>query len=247
MTFKKIFAASLCMAMGIGLTAGAFADQPQVQNGTIINPSYKSSVNIDVIEKNELGYKERIQSELVQRSAPQVGETRAAVEAIYGPSWTSLAPNKNYEIYTNEYDLTDGKMFRRNLSDDALRVYEVTYNATDGNKTANDKVVCVALRVIPKLGDHINLVTRLLGSPISSINGQDGQHVIYGIPKQRYVFYNDVLSSPFEAVNAYFNAEGYMVGQEFMPSRNQGFTTRTTAERFVEFDNQFQPDRKVGK
>lgn len=244
MTFNKLFAAGVCMAMSLSITAGAFAlDKPL--RGQELDPNFKGTVNVDVIDNNNMTFGDRIQTELVEKPAPQVGQTRAAIEALYGPCQTSLAPNKDYELYTNEFDLTDGKMFRRSLDHEDLRIYEVSYN-TGAHKSPNDKAVDVKLRVIPRVGDHRNLVSKIMGEPINQFTQQDGQRAIYGIPKERHVFYNDVLPSPFEAVNMYFNAEGNLVGQEFMPSRSQGFYTMTSAGRYVEFDGKWQPDRKVG-
>ncbi len=241
MTFNKLLAASVCLVMGLGVAAGAFADQHEAKT---VDPSYRGTVNVDVIDTNESNFRNRIQSELVERPAPQIGQTRAAIEAVYGPTQTALAPNKNYDVYTNEFDLTDGKMFRRTLNQRALRVYEVTYNTTGDQRTGNDKAVDVKLRVIPRVGDHKNMMTKLLGEPIQTFPNKEGQHAIFGIPKERFVFYNDVLASPYEAVNAYFNADGFMVGQEFMPVGYRGWTTLTSAGRSVEFESDRQPDTK---
>jgi hypothetical protein len=244
MTFNKVMAAGICLAMTLGLTASVFAEDKPLR-GQELDPNFKGTVNVDVIDNNNSTFSDRIQTELVERPAPQVGQTRAAIEALYGPAMVSLAPNKEYEVYTNEFDLTDGKMFTRQLTQEALRIYEISYNTGD-HKSANDKAVDVKLRVIPRVGDHKNLVSKLLGEPSSISMGQNRQHATFGIPKQRFVFYNDVISSPFEAVNMYFNTDGFLVGQEFMPARSQGNYVLTSAGRYVEFDNRWQPDRKIG-
>lgn len=245
MTFNKLFAASVCLAMSVGLTAGAFAqNQPTMLTQTQV-PSYKGTVNVDVIDADSGLFSKRIQSELVDRPAPQVGQTRAAIEALYGPAMSTLAPNKSYDIYTNEYDLAAGKMFRRQLSQEATRIYEVSYTM-GAAKSPNDKASDVKLRVIPRVGDHRNLVSKMLGEPINMFTEHAGQRIIFEIPKSRYVFYNDVISSPFTAINAYFNTEGYLVGQEFMPSRYRGQHVMTSANRYIEFESKRQPDSKIG-
>ncbi len=256
MTFNKLLAAGICMAVTVGVAAPALAQQHTTTTTTTTttnqqvmmgqDPSYRGTVNVDVIESNNSGYMDRINSELVERPAPQVGQTRSAIEAMYGPAQTALAPNQNFEIYTNEIDLVDGKMFRRNLTQESLRIYEVTYN-TGASKTANDTATDVKLRVIPRVGDHKNMVSKLLGEPIGHNVDMKNQRSIYGIPKHRYVFYNDVLNSPFEAVNLYFNADGFVVGQEFVESRKQGDYAISSAGRLIEVESEWgSPDRKVG-
>lgn len=244
MMFKKLFAASICMAVVLGGTSHAFTPDSATR-GQELDPNFKGTINVDVIDNNNQAFSDRMQSEMVEKPSPQVGQTRAAIEALYGPAIPSLAPNKEYEVYTNEWDLTDGKMFNRKFSHDALRIYEISYNA-GALKSPNDTATDVKLRIVPRIGDHKNLITKMLGEPINAVSSQAGQHSVYGIPKHRYVFYNDVLSSPFEAINMYFNAEGYLVGQEFMPRGNQGNYVLTSTGRYVEVESKFQPDRKVG-
>lgn len=248
MAFKKLFAAGACLAISVGLTAGAFAQQtmPTTTTTTMVTPqeSVRGTVNVDVIDNDNENFGNRIQTELVERPAPQVGQTRAAIEAIYGPATRELAPNKPYEVYTNERDLAGGRMFNRNLTEDMLRIYEVSYSA-GATKSPNDKAVDVKLRVIPRIGDHKNLVNKMMGEPISKINDQQGQHTVYAIPKHRYIFYSDVLTSPFEAINTFYNAEGFMVGQEFAPGRYRGFHVLTSAGRYTELESKRQPDVKV--
>jgi hypothetical protein len=249
MTFKKLMAAGACLAISFGLTAAAFAADNMMSGTTMrgqeLDPNFKGTVNVDVIDDNNTTFFDRIRTELIERPAPQVGQTRAAIEALYGPAWSELAPNKEYEVYTNEFDLTDGKMFRRQLTNEGLRIYEVSYN-TGAHETPNDKAVDVKLRVIPRVGDHKNLISKMMGDPVNKSMDQDGQHLVYSIPKHRYVFYNDVIASPFEHINTYFNADGFLVGQEFMPGRMQGQYVLTSAGRYVEHENKWQPDRKVG-
>lgn len=241
MHFERILASSLCFVAGLGLVTGAFA-----QAQPVAGQELRSTINADVIDTNNELFRNRIRTEMVQKPAPQVGQTRAAIEAIYGPAWEALAPGKNYEIYTNEYDLTDGRMFRRQITDADLRIYEVSYS-TGAMKTANDKAVDVKLRVIPRIGDHKNLVSKMLGEPYSRYGLQDGQHVVFGVPKHRYVFYNEIIDDPFTAINMYFNTQDFLVGQEFMPSRKQGEYVLTSAGRYVEFQTRSQPDRNIGK
>jgi hypothetical protein len=233
--------------MGAGLVSAAFAQaQPAVTGQQQMDPRFRTTVTADVIENNNQAFRHRVLSELVERPAPQVGQTRAAIEAVYGPARSELAPGREYDIYTNELDLVDGKMFRRQLSENALRIYEVSYSA-GATRTANDKATDIKQRVIPRIGDHRNLVDLMLGRPYHRYDLQEGQRAVYGIPKQRFVYYNDVISSPFTAANMYFNNEGFLVGQEFMPSRMQGWHTLTTAGRYVDFPTRFQPDRRVGR
>jgi len=102
----------------------------------------------------------------------------------------------------------------------------------------------VKQRVIPRIGDNRNLVEKMLGEPIGI--SANKYHVVYGIPQERYAFYNEVISSPYRALNAYYNAQGDLVGQEFMPTGIPQGTVLTTAHRFVEFESNGQPDSKVG-
>jgi hypothetical protein len=257
MTSKRLLAAALTLAMSFGIVASAMA---QTQSGditirtqqqgvttttTTLDPSYRSTVNVNVIDNNAIGFQDRISQELVDRPAPQVGQTRAAIEAIYGPAQTALAPGKSFDIYTNETDLTGGKMFNRNLTPNRLHIYEVSYNAA-ATKTATDKAVDVKERVIPRIGDHKNLVTKMLGQPINAHTmASNSGPVLYGIPKQRYTFYNDVLSSPFTAVNTYYNTDGFLVGQEFVPLRMRGQHAISSAGRYIPVMSDHQPDVKV--
>jgi len=235
---KKMFAVTLGLAMTLGFAAKAMADD--------MDTSYKATVNVDVIDANNMNYQDRIRTELVERPAPQVGQTRAAIESLYGPAMKAMAPGKDYDIYTNEADMVDGKMFKRALSQTGLRVFEVSYNNDGPNKSANDKAVDVKLRVIPRVGDNRNLVEKLLGAPVVNVSASDKGHVIYGIPQERFAFYNDVISSPHKAINAYYNAQGDLVGQEFLPMGYQGGTALSSAHRFIEFESKAQPDTKVG-
>jgi hypothetical protein len=244
MTFNKLFAIGLCLSMGLGISAQGFADDPPTQ-GQITDPNFKGTVNMDTIDQDAPNFVDRVNNDLVNRPAPQVNQTRAAIEAIYGPAQTDLAPNKDYEVYTNEFDLVDGKLFRRQIKTDSLRIYEVTYCAGP-HKSTNDRATDVKLRVIPRVGDHINLVQKMLGRPLDRVSTHDQQHVVYGIPKQRWVFYNDVISTPQTAINAYYNADGYLVGEEFVPLAWRGSYALTSAGRYTEIQTRFEPDTKVG-
>lgn len=238
---KKLLAASLTLAVTLGMANVSFADR-----GPELDPNFKATVNVDVIDANNETFRDRINTELVERPAPQVGQTRAAIEAMYGPAMPSLAPNKNYEVYTNEFDLTDGRRFQRMLSNDGLRIYEVKFRS-GAHKSQNDKAVDVKLRVIPRVGDHMNMISKMMGNPSTSrTRPQGGQQATFSIPKERFVFYNDVITSPFEAVNMYFDADGFLVGQEFMPGRAHGQYVLTSAGRYVEFESKAQLDRKIG-
>ena len=243
MMFKQLMAGACGLALTVSM-ANAMAATTE-DRGPELDPNFKGVVNVDVIENNNMTFIDRMRKELADKPAPQVGQTRAAIEAIYGPSQFSLAPGKEYQVYTNEYDVTDGKMFRRSLSQTALRVYEVTYS--EGNhQTAGDKATDVKLRVIPRLGDHKNMISKLMGETNAAREwDQDGQHAIYSIPRERFVFFNDVITNPFEAVNYYFNSDGFVVGQEFLPP-NHGSYVLTSTGRYVEFKSKAQPDRKVG-
>ncbi len=247
MKLKHLFAAGICFAMTLGISPQVFAQYETPTQAQELNPSYKTTINATIIDNNSSAFIDRVRNEVVDKPAPQVGQTRAAIEAIYGPARNDLAPNKNYEVYTNEYELIGGKMFKRNISPGSLKVYEVAFGPNNGIPTANDKASCVQLKVIPSVGDHKNMVTELLGKPMEVPAVDGGERIVYGIPKQRYIYYNDVLSSPFQAINAYFNSDGYMVGQEFMPSRYQGYYAMTSAHRYVEFAGETgQIDRKIG-
>jgi hypothetical protein len=255
MHFKPFLSAGLCLALGLGMASGALAQtQPMVQQTQpMAQPApatgVRGTVNVDVIDTESATLIDRVKSDVANRPAPQVGQTRAAIEAIYGPSQTDLAPNKNYDLYTNEFDLTDGRMFERQLHPNTLRIYEVTYNTpptASVTKSATQTATDVKIRVIPRIGDHKNLVTKMLGEPLNRPSHERGQHVVYEIPKNRFVFYNDVLSSPFTALNMYFNTDGYLVGQETMPSRMRGQHVITSAGRYIPFESRYQPDTKIG-
>lgn len=243
MMLKQFLAAACGLAVTLSVANMAMAEDTR---GTELDPNFKGVINVDVIESDNMTYIDRIRKELLDKPAPQVGQTRAAIEAMYGMPMFSMAPGKDYMVYTNEMDITDGKVFRRNLSHKNLRVYEVSYNNTGAPSSPNDKAVDVKLRVVPRLGDHKNLIEKLLGTPVASRQVDDnGQHAIFAIPRERFVFYNDVVSNPYEAVNLYFNAEGFVVGQEFLPPNHGSYVLSSTG-RYVPFESKAQPDRKVG-
>jgi hypothetical protein len=253
MRLTRLFAAGLTLALVGGVTAGAWAvcpvNQTPVSTGpAVVDPAYRGTVNVDIVDPGAENFTNRVRCDVVNKVPPHVGETRAAVEASYGPAQTALAPGKPYEIYTNEADLSAGRYFLRNISQQNLRVYEITYNNNGLLKSATDKVVDVKLRVIPRIGDHRNLVTKLLGDDEASIYRVDpqGEHVVYGIPRMRYIYYSDVLKSPFKDMNAFFSNDGFLVGQEFMTYRLPNQYVHTTAGRYVEHQAKWQPDRKIG-
>jgi len=244
---QKLFIAGLSLAISFGIAAQSFADD--MTNGTTrdqsMDPNFKATVNQSVVD-TDMSFSDRLRADIKNRPAPQIGQTRGAIEAIYGPAETALAPNKDYQIYTNEYEIIDGKMFHRTLTHKDLKIYEVTYNTTSGVKSGDDKITDVRERVIPRVGDHKNLVGKMLGYPMNVVSDDHGNHIVYGIPKERYGFYNSTISTPFEAVNMYFNSDGFLVGQEFMPAFGQGQHVLTSAGRYIEYQSNNQPDQKVG-
>lgn len=255
MRLTRLFAAGLALALVTGISAGAWAACPtggcpvkeRPVSTTTVVPPYQGTINVDIVDPGSENFENRVRCDVVNKPAPHVGQTRAAVEATYGPAQEALAPGKPYGIYTNEADLAGGQYFLRNISQQNLRIYEVTYNNT-GLKTANDKVVDVKERVVPRIGDHRNLVTKLLGGDQASIYrvNNSSEHMVYGIPRMRYIYYNNVLRSPFKAVNAFFSTDGFLVGQEFMPYRMPNTYVFTSAHRYVEYPAKWQIDRKIG-
>ncbi|MCA9788558.1 MAG: hypothetical protein KC476_02090 [Cyanobacteria bacterium HKST-UBA06] len=243
MMLKQLLAATCGLAITVSMANGVLAAPDR---GPELDPNFKGVINVDVIESDNMTYIDRIRKELLDKPAPQVGQSRAAIEAMYGAPLYNMAPGKDYMVYSNEYDITDGKVFRRNLSHKNLRLYEVSFNNQGAPSAPGDKATDVKLRVVPRLGDHKNLIDKLLGQPVASRDMNDeGQHGVYSIPRERFVFYNDVISNPYEAINLYFNAEGFVVGQEFLPPNHGSYVLSSTG-RYVPFSTKAQPDRKIG-
>lgn len=196
-------------------------------------------VNVDVFDNDSLGFTERVINNVVRRTPPEPGMTRAQVEASWGPSFTTaLAPGKDVSIYVNNHELIDGRLMKRVINQKNLKVYEVTYADCKGDIPKGDaKVLTVKPVMMPRVGDHINMYSLLLDEPVRYAEGV----AYFPIPASRIPYYRHLIQNPSQLVRVNTDAQGIVVAQEFLNGDlTGGEYVFTSADRYTPGVRNFQ-------
>jgi hypothetical protein len=191
-----------------------------------VTPAIRGQIiNSQVIDNNTGSFRDRLNTNVVNRPAPTPGMSRAAVEAMWGPSMTSqLRPGSPVSLYVNNQELIDGHVINRTISNRNLKVYEVTYtDSTEANPSAEACVVSVRPIFTPAIGDHENMYSLLLNSqdnlPLYGFTNHDPNKGYYVIPEPRFRYYRDLADNPFELIRVSTDAQGIVIAQEFVEGR----------------------------
>jgi hypothetical protein len=200
--------------------------------------------SLEVVDRQSSGFVERVRSDVAKRPAPEPGMTRAAVEAVWGPDQSSFYnPGAGKAVYVNNYELIDGRLIPRKLSQKSIKVYEVTYTEADNPRASSNEQQVVSVQPVmrPRIGDHTNMYTLLLENPIDR-DVEQNRH-LYAIPEPRLNAYWQLIDNPYDLIMVHTNADNRVIAQEFYPGRwTWSHNTFTSANRYIQNPVSFYTD-----